>query len=365
MPVTKTTLDAANGIDQYTLINEKKTLSVMVLNYGGILTHILVPDKDGHIRDVCVGFDDFETYKNPQNPYFGALIGRFANRIGKGQFTINGTTHQLPINNGPNALHGGIHGFDKKIWNVTILSQDPASIQLDLTSPAGDEGYPGEMKTTVTYTVTENNSLEITYSATSSEDTVANLTNHSYFNLAGISKNPNVLDTQITMTDDVQGVLELDENSLPTGKELSWLDADYMCFSGDKAGTTIGARKDKLPTSKGYDHPYVIHRDYVINTSKLPLRKAVTAYAPETGIEMEFATTEPAFQFYTGNFIPSDVFHGKKSQDEVAYGAYAGFCLESSRNPDAPNKPDWVNSVLLKKGDTYGSKTIFSFGVRT
>lgn len=151
--------------------------------------------------------------------------------IGKGQFTVNGTTHQLPINNGPNALHGGIHGFDKKIWNVTILSENPAKIQLDLTSPAGDEGYPGEMKTTVTYTVTESNTLEITYSATSSEDTVANLTNHCYFNLAGISKNPNVLNTQITMTDDVKGVLELDDNALPTGKELSWLDADYMCFS--------------------------------------------------------------------------------------------------------------------------------------
>lgn len=140
-------------------------------------------------------------------------------------------THQLAINNGPNALHGGLEGFDKKIWNVSILSQDPASIQLDLTSPAGDQNYPGEMKVTVTYTVTENNALEITYSAVSSEDTVANLTNHSYFNLVGVSENPNILNTQITMTDDVTGFLELDEHALPTGKVLSWADADYMCFS--------------------------------------------------------------------------------------------------------------------------------------
>ncbi|KAI9312561.1 aldose 1-epimerase [Dichotomocladium elegans] len=364
MPVTKTTIDAAQGIDQYTLINDKKTLSVMVLNYGGTLTHILVPDKDGQIRDVAVGFDGFDSYKHPQNPYLGALIGRFANRIGQGKFEVNGVQHQLAVNNGPNALHGGPKGFDKKVWDVTILSQSPASIQLDLVSPAGEEGYPGEMKTTVTYTVTEANALEITYHATSSEDTVANLTNHSYFNLAGMALNPNILNTQITMTDAVKGFLELDDNALPTGRELGWSDADYMSFSGEHAGTTIGARKDKLPTSKGYDHPYVLHHDYSINTTHLPLVEAVTAYAPETGIELRFATTEPAFQFYTGNWISDNIFTAKKSQNNVPFGQYAGFCLESSRNPDAPNKPEWARSVLLKKGETYGSKTVFTFGVR-
>ncbi|KAG2227107.1 hypothetical protein INT45_003837 [Circinella minor] len=364
MPVTKTTIDSANGIDQYTLINSAKTLSVMVLNYGGTLTHILVPDKNGAIRDVAVGFDDYEAYKNADNPFFGALIGRFANRIGEGKFTVDGKEYQLEKNNGPNALHGGLEGFDKRKWNVTILSEEPASIQLDLVSPDGDQGYPGELKTTVTYTVTDDNALELTYKAVTDKDTVLNLTNHNYFNLAGVSQNPDILNTQITMTDEVKGFLELDDNALPTGKELSWSEAPQMNFTGDKAGTTIGARFDELKSTNGYDHPYVIHKNYGINTSDLPLRKAVIAYAPETGIQMEFATTEPAFQLYTGNFIKSGVFTGKKSQDGVPYGTHAGFCLESSRNPDAPNKPDWQSSVLLKKGDTYGSKTVFSFGVR-
>lgn len=152
-------------------------------------------------------------------------------RIGQGKFTLNGKEYHLAINNGPNALHGGLEGFDKKIWDVTVLSESPASIQLDLVSPDGDQGYPGEMKVSVVYTVTEGNSLEITYKASSSEDTVVNLTNHGYFNLAGVALNPSILNTQITMTDDVKGFLELDENALPTGRVLSWSDADHMRFS--------------------------------------------------------------------------------------------------------------------------------------
>lgn len=159
---------------------------------------------------------------------------------------MNDKEYQLAINNGPNALHGGLEGFDKKIWDVTVLSENPASIQLDLVSAAGDQGYPGEMKVFVVYTVTEGNSLEVTYKATSSEDTIANLTNHSYFNLAGVALNPSILNTQVTMTDEVKGFLELDENALPTGKVLSWSDADYMQFSASSLFRQLTQKRYKL-----------------------------------------------------------------------------------------------------------------------
>lgn len=229
MPVTKQSF-GANGIDQYTLINEKKTLAVMLLNYGGTLTHILVPDKTGHIRDVALGFDDFDNYKRAENPYYGALIGRFANRIGEGKFSIDGKEYQLATNNSPNALHGGLEGFDKKLWDVKIVSQNPATVELDLVSSAGDQGYPGTLHTTVIYTVHDDASLEVQYRATTTADTVVNLTNHNYFNLAGVSENPKVLDTRVQMHD-VMGVLELDANALPTGKQLSWSEAPQFDFT--------------------------------------------------------------------------------------------------------------------------------------
>ncbi|ORZ02524.1 aldose 1-epimerase [Syncephalastrum racemosum] len=360
MPVTKQSF-GANGIDQYTLINDKKTLAVMLLNYGGTLTHILVPDKTGHIRDVALGFDDFDNYKRAENPYYGALIGRFANRIGEGKFSVDGKEYQLATNNGPNALHGGLEGFDKKLWDVKIVSQDPPTVELDLVSSAGDQGYPGTLHTTVVYTVRNDDSLEIQYRATTTADTVVNLTNHNYFNLAGVSENPKVLETRVQMHD-VKGILELDANALPTGKQLSWSEAPQFDFTGSKAGTSIGARFDELKDTNGYDHPYVIHNEYTVDTSKLPLRHAVTAFSPETGIQLDFHTTEPAFQFYTGNFIPDDTFEGKKSQNNAKYGVHGGFCLESSRFPDAPNKPDWLPMSLLKPGETYASKTVFRFG---
>ncbi|KAI8384423.1 aldose 1-epimerase [Radiomyces spectabilis] len=362
MPVKKLVLSPEAGIEQYTLINDNKTLCVILLNYGGIISHILTPDADGQIRDVVLGYDNYENYKDPQNPYFGALIGRYANRIGGAQFTVDGQEYHLEANNGPNALHGGKEGFDKKIWDVEVLSESPASVQLTLVSPDGDQNYPGTLRTQVTYTVTNEQHLEIEYQCTTDHDTVVNLTNHSYFNLAGVELNPNILDTHVTMTEAVQGVLEVDSTSIPTGRKLSWADAPYMDFTGSNADTVIGARIDQLPDTKGYDHPYVIHEDYQIDTSKMPLRKAVTAYAPETGIMLEFFTTEPTFQFYTGNFIP-DGFEGKKSQGGAKYGQYGGFCLESGRNPDAPNKPDWRSSVLLQKGDIYAGKTVFTFKV--
>ncbi|KAF7727685.1 hypothetical protein EC973_007240 [Apophysomyces ossiformis] len=364
MPVTKLNLSESNGIDQYTLINEHKTLAVMVLNYGATITHILTPDKQGHVRDVVLGFDNYEDYKSTENPYFGAIIGRYANRIGNGQFTVDGQSYQLHINNGPNSLHGGLEGFDKKLWDVSILSENPASIQLQLISPDGDQSYPGTLVTQVTYTVTDKDELEIRYHATTDKDTVLNLTNHTYFNLSGLVLDPHVLSHQVSMSDEVKGFLKLDKDSLPTGEIGTWEEAPWMNFTGADAGRTIGKRLDKLSNTNGYDHPYVIHENYQIDTMEEPLRQAAIVYCPESGIELDFCTTEPCFQFYTGNFIPNNILEGTKAQEKTPIGPHSGFCFESQRPPDAPNKPQWRSSVLLQKSDVYGSKTVFTFRVR-
>jgi aldose 1-epimerase len=239
MTVSKLNLSVDSNVDQYTLMNDNKTLAVMVLNYGAIISHILTPDKFGKIRDVVLGFDNYESYQSPHNPYFGAVIGRFANRIAHGKFTVDGEDYTLAINNAPNALHGGEKGFDKQLWDVEILSQQPPSIQLSYVSPDGDQGYPGQLTTRVTYTVNNDDTLSIDYRATlgggvtdeQRKSTIVNLTNHTYFNLAGVALNPTVLDTEITMTDSVKGFLELDDTGVPTGTELSWTDKPCMNFT--------------------------------------------------------------------------------------------------------------------------------------
>jgi aldose 1-epimerase len=285
------------------------------------------------------------------------------NSIGNGKFTVDGKEYSVLVNNGPNALHGGKEGFDKRVWDATILSEEPASIRLDLVSPDDDQGYPGTLKVSTTYTVTDNDELIIEYHATTDKDTVINLTNHSYFNLSGVAVNPNVLDHRVTMTDEVKAVLECDGDCLPTGKVLSWSEAPWMNFSGENAGAAIGARMENLQSTRGYDHPYVIHTNYQTDTSALPLKKAVSVYSPETGIELDFATTEPAFQFYTGGWI-SDTLKAKEKQQGVPIGPSAGFCLEASRNPDSPNKPDWRSAVLLQKDGVWAAKSVYSFHAR-
>ncbi|CAO3673943.1 unnamed protein product [Umbelopsis ramanniana] len=364
MPVTKISLSSEAGVDQYTLINEQKTLAVMVLNYGGTITHILTPDKTGHIRDVVLGFDNYEGYLHSDNPFFGALVGRYANRIGLGKFTIDGEEYQVPINNTPNALHGGIKGFDKKMWDVEVVSESPASIRLTYVSEDGEEGYPGKLTTHVTYTVTNANELEVEYEAVTDKSTVLNLTNHTYFNLAGVELDPKILDTEVTMNG-VKGFLEVDNSCLPTGRVVPVAEVNPMDFTGSNAGKTIGSRVNDVQGG-GYDHPYVIHDTFILDTTGLPMQKDVfVAHAPQTGITLSMATTEPGFQFYTGKGIAENVFTGKKSQNNApGIGPFSGFCLETSRNPDAPNHENWRPSVLLTPGEQYKGKTIYSFGVK-
>jgi aldose 1-epimerase len=261
-------------------------------------------------------------------------------------------------------LHGGVKGFDKKIWDAEIVSQTPASIRLTYVSSDGEEGYPGKLTTQVTYTVTDSNELAIEFNATTDQDTVLNLTNHSYFNLSGVELNPKILNHEITMNG-LKGYLDVDENSLPSGRIIHFSDAPEMDFTGTNAGKAIGSRVEQVQGG-GYNHAYVIHENYVIDTTALPLQIDVAiVHSPETGITMKLATTEPSFQFYAGKFIPSDIFTGKKSQNHAAgIGAFSGFCLETSRNPNAPNQENWRSSVLLTPSQKYGGKTVFTFNVR-
>jgi aldose 1-epimerase len=310
-------------------------------------------------KSVAVRFEEALVYLEGGNNTNVCLY-----RIGEGKFSINGQEYQLPINNGPNALHGGLKGFDKKIWDVEVLSESPASIRLSYVSADGEEGYPGQLTTHVTYTVTDSNDLQIEYEAVTDKDTVLNLTNHTYFNLAGVELNSKILDTEVTMNG-VESYLELDDNSLPTGKVIPLSQVQAMDFTGSNAGKTIGSRISSVQGG-GYDHPYVIHNNFVLDTTTLPLKKDVfVARAPETGITLSMATTEPGFQFYVGKHIADNVFTGKKSQNNVpGIGPFSGFCLESARNPDAPNKENWRSSVLLTPGEQYKSKTVYTFGVQ-
>lgn len=254
-------------------------------------------------------------------------------------------------------------GFDKKVWDAEIISQSPASIRFTYVSADGEEGYPGRLTTQVTYTVNDENELAIEFKATTDQETVLNLTNHSYFNLAGVELNPQILNHEVTMNG-VKGYLDVNEESLPSGKINSLADAPEMDFTGLNAGKTIESRIENVQDGC-YNHAYLIHENYVTDTTTLPLQKDVAIVrSPDTGITMKMATTEPSFQFYAAKYIPPGVFTGKKSQNNAAgIGAFSGFCFETSRNPDAPNQENWRSSVLLNTGEKYGGKTVFTFGV--
>ncbi|KAL1915852.1 uncharacterized protein VTP21DRAFT_6240 [Calcarisporiella thermophila] len=348
MPIEQHIIDDSHGITQFTLTSSQ--LTVKIMNYGATITHILVPDRNGTLRDIALGFDTYDEYVKDSH-YFGAVVGRYANRIGKGEFVLDGKHYRVPVNNGPNSLHGGINGFDKKIWNFTIVSQDPPAIRFTYLSSDGEEGYPGMVRAIVTYSIT-NNILTLCYEAAladsnPSSKTVINLTNHTYFNLSGLS-NSSVLDHTVEMNSDKY--LELDQNSLPTGKVLP-VD-EIMSFQGNCKGKAIGKHLKMIPGG-GYDHCYVVGEvdmKSVDAVASQPLREAVTVTSPGTGISVTMKTTEPGFQFYTANFV-SNVASKASTQahagKRVALGPHCAFCLEAQRFPDAPNKEAWSGQVVL------------------
>jgi aldose 1-epimerase len=342
------TLADGQSADLYTLTNAD-SMVVQITNYGGIITKWMAPDKNGQMADVVLGFDSLSAYvKN--NPFFGALVGRYGNRIAKGSFTLDGETYPLVKNNGPNHLHGGTVGFDKKIWKAEEIQGDStAGLKLTYTSADMEEGYPGKLDVTVTYTLTNSGELKIDYMATTDKPTVVNLTNHCYFNLTGMKRD--VLNHEVTIKAD--SLVAVDATLIPTGKLIP-VEGTPFDFRTPKP---IGARIDEVSDEQikmggGYDHCWVINR------ADESMLKIATVTDPESGRTLEVSTTEPGVQFYTGNFLS-----GAVSGKGVTYTKRMGFCLETEHYPDSPNQPQFP-SVVLRPGETYSTSTIFKMTVK-
>jgi aldose 1-epimerase len=326
---------------QYTLTNENG-MTVKILNYGGIVTHILVPDNDGEKVDVVLGYDSLQGYLE-ETPYFGAIVGRYGNRIAKGKFELDGKSYQLPLNDGANHLHGGIKGFDKVVWNSEdFIYPDSAGVALSYLSKDGEEGYPGNLDVKVTYTLTNHNELKIDYLATTDKPTIVNLTHHSYFNLKGQGEGT-ILDHQLQLMADKY--ISVDQTLIPTG-ELRQVKGSAMDFTEPHS---IGSRISEV--EGGYDHTWVL-KEYDGKT----LRKVATLEEPESGRAMEVYTDQPGIQFYSGNFLDGSIT-GKENK---VYKKHYGLCLETHHYPDSPNQPDFP-SVVLRPGEKYETTTIYKF----
>jgi len=324
--------------ESYTLTNDNG-MEVEIINYGGIVRRICMPDASGKSADVVLGYDSIEDYEK-DSIYLGAIIGRFGNRIAKGQFILDNNEYKLAVNNGPNHLHGGIEGFNKKLWlAVPEKGKDRVSLRLAYNSPDMEEGYPGNLMIEVVYSLNNNNELGIEYRAECDKKTVINLTNHSYFNLN--PEKDDILSHQVSFRSDFYA--EKDENDIPTGAFIPVKDTPYD-FNAEK---NIGKDFDLL--ENGYDHHYVIKKD------KQTFQWFARVEDKASGHILEAGTTEPGFQFYTGNYI--DNIRGKNS---IVYNKNAGFCLEAQHIPDSPNNPDFP-SVVLIPGEQYYQYTVYKF----
>jgi aldose 1-epimerase len=326
-------------VDLYTLTN-RNGMEVSITPYGGRVVSLVVPDRHGKLGDVVLGFDNLQGYLG-DNPYFGALIGRYANRIAHGRFTLDGVTYKLPINDGPNSLHGGTKGFDKQVWKARELSGAHPAIELTYLSKDGEEGYPGNLSVKVVYTLEEDNALRIDYTATTDKDTVINLTNHSYFNLAGQGSG-NIL-KQVMMIN-ADKFTPIDATLIPTGKLESVEGTPFDFRKPTVIGERIDENNEQLKFAHGYDDNWVLNR----HGSGLSL--AARASDPESGRVLEVLTTEPGVQFYTGNFLDGTI-HGKGGK---VYGYRSAFTLDSPNHPNFP-------STELKPGQEYHQVTVFKF----
>lgn len=343
------TMPDGQTVDLYSLRNVNG-MKVNIITYGGAVQAIDVPDKNGKIADVALGFDNLEGYLHTDT-YFGALIGRYGNRIAKGQFTLDGHAYQLPVNNGPNSLHGGTKGFDKKVWAASeIKADDHVGVELTLFSPDGDMGYPGNLAVTVRYTLDNHNDLRIHYSAVTDKPTVLNLTNHTYYNLAGAG-NGTILG-QVAMIN-ANKVTPVDSTLIPTGK-LEAVAGTPLDFTKPMAiGSRIHANNQQLkyaePKQGGYDFNYVLN-----NPGKLDAL-AVRVTDPKSGRTIEMYTDQPGVQFYTSNFL-----HDVKGKGGKIYKHWGGFTLEAQHFPDSPNQPAFP-STELSPGQKYTQTTVYTF----
>jgi aldose 1-epimerase len=336
------------AVEVYTLVNNNGA-SAQITNYGGIVLSLNVPDRAGNLGDVVLGFDTLEEYV-AGNIYFGALIGRYGNRIAHGKFRLNGVEYTLAQNNGPNSLHGGLKGFDRVLWNARLFdSPDGPALELTYLSPDGEEGYPGNLTVRVIYTFTHDNALKLDYTATTDQDTVVNLTHHSFFNLAGTG---DILDHILTINAD--RFTPVDETLIPTGELRPVAGTPFDFTRPTPIGLRIDQADEQLACGLGYDH------NWVLNNSDGSLALAARVLEPGSGRVMEVYTTEPGLQFYSGNFLDGSVT-GKGGQ---AYQQRTGFCLETQHFPDSPHQPHFPSTVL-KAGQTYTSTTLYKFSVGT
>ena len=328
-------------VKQFTLTNASGTV-VKVLNYGGYVTNVIVPDRSGAKGDVVLGFESLDGYIQKGNPFMGCVVGRYANRIGGAKFELEGKTYQLAANNNGNSLHGGLKGFDKAIWDVQ--PQGDSSLVLKYTSKDGEEGYPGNLQVQVVYTLTPANELKIDYTAETDKTTHVNLTNHSYFNLSA-GKDSTILGHQLMLNADKYTAV--DAKLIPTG-ELVPVKGTAMDFTKP---AVIGT--DIAKVAGGYDH------NWVLNKNGQSLTLAATVYHEGSGRFMEVFTTQPGIQFYTGNFLDGKL----TGKGGMKYIQHAGLCLETQHFPDSPNKPAFPSTVL-KPGEKYNETTIYKFSVR-
>jgi aldose 1-epimerase len=339
------TLDG-KPVDIYTLSNTNG-VEARICNYGGIVVSLKCPDKDGHIGDVVLGYDNLDGYLT-NSPYFGAMIGRYGNRIAKGHFTLDGVTYTLAVNNGPNALHGGLKGFDKKVWAARVLPcDDGPSLELTYTSKDGEEGYPGTLKVTAVYTLLSDNGLRLEYTATTDKDTVLNLTQHSYFNLAGKG---DVLGHKVFI--DADKFTPVDETLIPTAEIRDVAGTPFDFRKSTAIGDRIGQDDKQLKYGNGYDHNYVLKH----KMGHLDIIARVTE--PTTGRVLEVLSTEPGLQFYSGNFLDGSNV-GKGGQ---VYQFRNAFCMEPQHYPDSPNQSGFP-PVVLRPGQVYHNTIIFRLSV--
>ena len=330
-------------VEMYTLTNTNG-MSADIITYGGAVTRLTAPDRSGKFADVVLGMDSLDGYRTQTN-YFGALIGRYGNRIGNGTFELEGKTYHLPKNDGENTLHGGPQGFDKHVWKAHA---GKGSLTLTYESADGEEGFPGTLKATVVYTLTDDNGLKIDYTAATNKPTVLNLTNHSYFNLAGSGT---ILQHEVTILAD--RFTPVDAGLIPTGELLPVKDTPFDFTKSTAIGARIADQNEQLARGHGYDH------NFVLNSKGGSLVKAAEVYEPQSGRVMEVWTDQPGLQFYTGNFLDGKTV-GKGG---VAYPFRGAFCMETQHFPDSPNKPEFP-STELRPGQTYHTTTVYKFSAR-
>lgn len=338
------------GPAQLFTLKNSKGMSVEITNYGGIITRLFVPNRNAELSDVVLGFDDLAGYQG-ENPYFGAIIGRYGNRIAKGKFSIGDREYQLALNNGANALHGGPQGFNKRLWQARELQRESyAGLELSRVSKDMEEGYPGNLSVIVRYLLNDHNELLIEYEATTDQPTIVNLTNHTYFNLKGAGQG-DILGHELMIAAD--RFTPVDETLIPTGELRPVLGTPFDFRTPTLIGARLNDDDEQIRFGGGYDH------NFVLNRKDGGLQLAATVYEPTTGRFLEVLTQEPGLQFYCGNFLDAS----NVGKGGVKYGYRTGFCLETQHFPDSPNHEQFP-STLLMPGETYRTSTVYRFSIK-